>query len=172
MKKVSELRLNLLRVEKGCRTSRGHNPGRAHECPDPARLCQYRHRLAQLRNVWADSCAPSPTGQGPGNLAALSASRALSVRPRALAWQRKRSILEHDGWNRRGEHGGPTRQLAEDCGVLEAAPVEFDHNYRALAEQAMTVQQEIAATLASMKDDLAKLSASRTSVETILKQVG
>lgn len=47
-----------------------------------------------------------------------------------------------------------------------------DQNYRALAEQAMTVQQENAATLAAMKEDLAKLSASMTSVETILKQVG
>ena len=47
-----------------------------------------------------------------------------------------------------------------------------DQDYRALAEQAMTAQQENAATLASMKDDLAKLSASMTSVETILKQVG
>ena len=45
-------------------------------------------------------------------------------------------------------------------------------DYRTLAEQAMTVQQENAAALASMKDDLAKLSASMTSVEIILKQVG
>lgn len=47
-----------------------------------------------------------------------------------------------------------------------------EQQYRALAEQALAVQQENAATLASMKHDLVKLSASVASVETILKQVG
>lgn len=49
---------------------------------------------------------------------------------------------------------------------------ETEAALRALTEQAVAAQNETAVALAEVKSDLARLSASVSQVETILKQVG
>ena len=56
--------------------------------------------------------------------------------------------------------------------VQARATKASEEAYRVLAERAVAAQQENAAALATIKAELAKLSASQASVEAILKQVG
>jgi Tfp pilus assembly protein PilO len=56
--------------------------------------------------------------------------------------------------------------------VQARATVAQEERYRSLAEQTLTIQQEQADHLASLRADLSALRASLAVVENILKQVG